>query len=126
MKTILEKISDNFKENQLKVILQNNPMKDDYHTGIRTTNDIKTWEEVLNDNDDEGFTYPDNSKKIFIGKNRITIYSSYEIHLGTFVTTSKMMAQDYAGNKNNIFKKTINPMEVAWINGDEGIYVGQV
>ena len=40
------------KQKQLKIIKKTNPMWDEYHTGIRTVDDIRTWEEVLELNDE--------------------------------------------------------------------------
>ena len=35
------------KQKQLEIIQKNNKMQDDYHTGIRTVEDIKTLEETI-------------------------------------------------------------------------------
>ena len=32
---------------QYEIIKENNPMLDDYHVGIRSPKDIKSWEEVI-------------------------------------------------------------------------------
>lgn len=61
-----------------------------------------------------------------VPKNSIDIYSSNKIDKGTFVSTSKMMADDYTEGTGNVYKKHIDPVEVAWITGDEGIYVGHI
>ena len=53
----------------------------------------------------------------------ITVYSSYPINNGTFVSTSYIQAQEYAGGKNGkVYSKTIPLTDIAWINGDEGQY----
>lgn len=39
------------KQKQLNIILKNNPVNDDYHTWIRTIEDIKIFEETLQDSD---------------------------------------------------------------------------
>ena len=49
------------------------------------------------------FTFEDSQKAIQDGQ--ITIYSSNPIEKWTFVSTSKMMAQDYAGGRLLIFDK---------------------
>lgn len=99
-------------------------MLDDYHVGIRSPKDIKTFQEVIND--EESFGWGDFSKKDAekaLKKGEITIYSSYPIKQGTFVSTSKIQAEEYAGGRGNkIYSKTIPLSEVAWINGDEGQY----
>lgn len=110
------------KESQFKIIQENNPMRDDYHTGIRRASDIKTASEAFKDS--ESFAYPDwteDDAQIALQTGRITIYSSKPIEQGGFISPSKMMAQDYAGS-GKVYSKTVNLKDVAWINGDEGQY----
>lgn len=124
------KEKDDFKKKQLEVILKTNPMHDDIHQGIRKVEDIKTWAECQEyyKTDDEGFSYPDNQfKKICnVRCSFVSIYSSYDIKPGVFVSTSKMMAQDYAGPSGKVWHIDVRPDEVAWMNGDEGMYVGKL
>lgn len=112
------------KVEQYKIIQRTNPMNDDYHTGIRKPSDIKTWEEVLNDKTDDSFAWGDFSRKDAenaLKSGKITIYSSYPIKNGTFVSTSKIQSQEYAGGKGGrLYSRTIPLSKVAWINGDEG------
>ena len=116
------------KQKQLDIINATNPMWDDYHTGIRTIDDIRTWEEVLELNDEsEGqFVWGDFSRadaEQALKDGTITVYSSYPIKNGVFVSTSYIQAQEYAGGKNGkVYSKTIPLTNVAWINGDEGQY----
>lgn len=109
---------------QYKIIQENNPMLDEYHVGIRSPKDIKTWEEAIKD--EESFSWGDYTKEDAIHdleKGTITIYSSYPIEQGTFVSTSKSQAEEYAGGKGNkVYTKEVPLEEVAWINGDEGQY----
>ena len=109
---------------QYEIIKENNPMLDDYHVGIRSPKDIKNWEEVIND--EESFAWGDFTKEDAekaLKKGSITVYSSYPIRQGTFVSTSKIQAEEYAGGKGNkVYSKEIPLSEVAWINGDEGQY----
>ena len=119
----------NTKQKQLEIINANNPMWDDYHTGIRSVEDIRTWEEVLAlDDESEGqFVWGDFSREDAenaLKNNSVTVYSSYPISNGTFVSTSYIQAWEYAGgNKNSkVYSKTVPLDEVAWINGDEGQY----
>ncbi len=113
-----------YKEKQLEIINNTNPMLDDYHVGIRSIEDIKTFEEVIND--DESFAWGDFSKEDAekaLKSGKITVYSSYPIKQGTFVSTSKIQAEEYAGGiGSKIYQKTIPLNQVAWINGDEGQY----
>ena len=115
------------KEAQLAVILKHNPMRDDYHIGIRKLSDIKTFAEVVND--DESFVYGDFSQQDALNAlktGKITVYSSKGINLGDFVSTSRRMAQDYAGYSGRVYQRTVNLTDVAWINGDEGVYTGPI
>ena len=120
-----------YKQAQLEVINQNNKMQDDYHTGIRSVNDILTAKEALDltqeqlDNyEKEGYSYPDftlKDGKAAIDSGYITVYSSKEIKPGVFVTPSKMMAADYAGD-GTVYSKRIPVKDMAFINADEGNY----
>ena len=120
--------SFNTKQKQLEIINKTNPMWDDYHTGIRTTDDIRTWDEVLelDDERDGQFVWGDFSRadaEQALKDGAITVYSSYPIKNGVFVSTSYIQAQEYAGGKNGkVYSKTIPLTDVAWINGDEGQY----
>ena len=110
------------KEKQLEIILTTNPMNDDYHVGIRNIDDIKTFDEVIDD--DESFVWGDFSKEDAIEaleKGEIKVYSSKEIKNGNFVSTSYNQAKDYAGS-GKIHSKIVPLEDVAWISGDEGQY----
>ena len=113
------------KVEQFKIIQETNPMKDDFHVGIRKPSDIKTWKEVIDSEDDgESFAWGDFSKKDAqkaLKTGKITIYSSYPIKDGVFVSTSKIQSEQYAGGTGSkVYKKTVPIESVAWINGDEG------
>lgn len=120
------------KQAQLDIILNTNPMLDDYHTGIRKVEDIKTLEESVEEarseaekyGDDEWSAYPDITNDMLqnaLETGEITIYSSKPIKNGVFVTPSYMQASDYAGG-GNVYEKTVPLTDVAWINTDEGQY----
>lgn len=123
-KTLKATKLQNNKEKQFDIIKNTNPVLDDYHVGIRKVEDIKTFEEIIND--DESFAWGDFSKddaEKALKKGKITIYSSYPIKQGTFVSTSKIQAEQYAGGiGQKIYQKTVPLDEIAWINGDEGQY----
>lgn len=123
VKNVSNNETENRKQAQLDIIQQTNPMRDDYHLGIRSVDDIKTYEEIVSNPDlDEEFVYPDWSladAKQALEAEKITVYSSYPIGEGVFVTPSKMMAQDYAGS-GNVYSAVMDPKDIAWINGDEG------
>lgn len=114
------------KAQQFKKISMENPMIDSYHLGIRDVSDIKSYKEALND--PESFVYPDFTKGMAekaMRSGEITIYSSKPLDksLSQFVTPSKMMASDYAGN-GKVYSKKVSIDDIAWINGDEGNFVG--
>ena len=97
------------KEKQLETILTFNPMLDDYHTGIRTISDIHTFQELYGEEILNGSTY-DEPKSLYVPdieeilkKGNITVYSSYPIKQGVFVTPSKVEARSYSGGKVNPF-----------------------
>ena len=118
----------NNKQMQFDIISNTNPMQDEYHAGIRSENDIRTWNEVLNlDDDSEGqFAWGDYTRDDALRdqeKGTVTVYSSYPIENGNFVSTSKIQAEEYAGGPGSkVYSKEVPLNEVAWINGDEGQY----
>lgn len=113
------------KQMQLEIIERYNPMRDDVHTGIRNIEDIKSFEEVVNEARSEGGTaYPDIGLDMLeeaAKTGRITVYSSYPIKQGVFVSPSRMNAADYAGD-GPIYSKEVPVNDVAWITSDEGQY----
>lgn len=126
--------NSSFKEQQLGIIQKTNPMLDDYHTGIRTVDDIKTFKEAYyiakkeakDGGWDEYASYPDITNEMIedsLKTGKITVYSSNDIKNGAFVTPSYEQALEYAGNDSSKVKsKKVNVDEVAWINLDEGQY----
>lgn len=113
------------KQMQLEIIERYNPMRDDAHTGIRNIEDIKSFEEVVNEAKSEGDTaYPDIGLDMLeeaAKTGRITVYSSYPIKQGVFVSPSQMNAADYAGG-GPVYRKEVSVDDVAWITSDEGQY----
>ena len=123
---------DERKQEQLNIVLRTNPMLDDYHTGIRKVEDIKTFAEVVKEGQEdakkydyeEWSAYPDETNELLqdaLDSGYITIYSSKPIVNGNFVTPSRMQAEDYAGGE-EVYEKTVPVTDVAWINVDEGQY----
>ena len=112
------------KRAQYYIIQKTNPMWDDYHLGIRSPKDIKTFQEVIDEG--EGFEWGDfdlDDAKKALKKGTIKVYSSYAIKNGTFVSTSYQQALEYAGmNPQNVHSRVVALDSVAWINGDEGQY----
>ena len=121
-------IPDNHKQKQLNIILKVNPATNDYNTWIRTVDDIQTFEETLSDGDmalekDEDY-YPDYTYDMVLmalNTGKITVYSSYPIEQGIFVTPSRMEAEAYAGG-GKVYSKTVNLSDVAWIDPTQGQY----
>lgn len=118
--------TDAHKERQLEIVLESNPVHDDIHTWIRNVDDIKTYAEAL---DEEGYEEDDDLTPDFTGKmvskavntGSVTVYSSYPIKQGVFVTPSKMEAQSYAG-KGKVYSKNVKLTDVAWIDPLQGQY----
>lgn len=113
---------DKHKEEQLDIINKSNQMHDEYHTGVRNVDDIKTFEEVVSDSD-APFT-PDYTKEdaeSALKEGEITVYSSKPIENGVFVTPSKIEAKNYAGD-GKVFSKRVSVKDVAWIDAIEGQY----
>ena len=107
------------KQLQLNIILSTNPCNDDYHTWIRTLEDIKTLDETLNDEDYLGYdnftedlTRKDLETAMMTGK--IRVYSSYEIKNGNFVSPSYQIAKSHS--------KLVDINDIAWIDVTEGMY----
>ena len=114
--------NSDLKSKQLEVIKNANPMTDNYHVGIRSAADIKTFEEAMKDG--ESFFYGDfdiTDAEKALKSGEITVYSSKPIEQGGFVSTSQNMARDYAGG-GKVYSKKVKLDDVAWINGDEGQY----
>ena len=83
----------NLKKKQLEIIQKENPAPDDYHTWIRSQDDIKTFDEVIND--DESFVWGDFNKedaKRALENGYVTIYSSQPIKIISY--------QNVVGNYN--------------------------
>lgn len=122
--------NNELKQKQLDIVLKNNPVQDDYHTWIRNVDDIKTFEETLQDSDYKEYyeagedfdeTYTANMAKEALETGKITIYSSYPIDLGIFVSPSYMEAESYSSN-GKVYSKEVNLNDVAWIDPTQGQY----
>lgn len=124
-KTFLDRMGKALsKKARFRAITKANPMKDDYHLGIRSLDDVKDLEEVMDDFGNPDITRPllENALK----QNRIRVYSSRPIEIGSFVTPSRMMATDYAGGKGKpVYEIDLIPNDIGWLSGDEG-QVGRI
>ena len=117
-------ITPEYKQKQLDVIKQSNPAEDDYHTWIRSVDDIKSFEETLDENKDykgEDFdpSYTWDMAEDALQSGEITVYSSKPIANGAFVTPSKMEAEAYAGD-GRIYMATLPLQDIAWIDPTQG------
>lgn len=121
---------ENRKAKQLEIIQNNNPDLDDYHTWIRSVEDIKTFQEALNDSDYKEYfdsgedfdeSYTNKMVRDALEKGSIRVYSSYPIKDGIFVTPSIMEAQSYSGD-GKVYSKIVNLNDVAWIDPTQGQY----
>lgn len=114
------------KQKQFEIIQNTNPAPNEYTTWIRNSNDIKTFKEAFQDPEYieyDSFT-PDYSKTMAenaLKTGNITVYSSYPIEQGVFVTPSRMEAESYSGNQ-TIYKKSVNINDIAWIDITQGQY----
>ena len=101
------------------MIQSSNAAEDDYHTWIRSADEIKTFDEALRDPEwaDYDSFDPDYTAAMAreaLKSGTITVYSSKRIGKGTFVTPSRMEAESYAAN-GKVFEKTVPLADVAWI-----------
>lgn len=114
------------KEKQLEIINKTNPADDDIHTWIRSTEDIKTFNEAFFEDGEYSGMDPDFDEymaKEALNSGKITVYSSYPIENGTFVSPSIMEAEQYAGgDSSKLYSKEVNIDDIAWIDGAEGQY----
>lgn len=117
----------NEKIKQFQVLARTNIITDSYHTGIRTVDDIKTFEESVSEFDEFGAysDYSESDARAALDKGEITVYSSYPIKEGTFVSPSKEMAAMYSSN-GRVYSKKIPLSDVAWISAEEGQFTGPV
>lgn len=120
------------KQRQLQVIQDSNAAPDPYHTWVRDESDILTFEEALNDPDWADYdefdpSYSTDMARQALSSGEITVYSSYPIETGVFVTPSRMEAESYAGS-GQVYERTVPLTDVAWIDPTQGQYapVGQV
>lgn len=114
------------KKSQFQIIQETNPAPEESnYVWIRSPKDIKSFDEVVTDNGESfswgDFTIEDAKKALHRGT--VTVYSSYPIKNGVFVSTSYQQALDYAGgDASKVHSRKVALDSVAWINGDEGQY----
>lgn len=118
--------AEDVKKKQLEIINKHNPAPNTYNTWVRSVDDIKTFEEALAD--DEIAEYdefnPDFDRAMAeqaIKDGEITVYSSYPIKQGVFVSPSYMEAESYSGD-GTVYSKRVPLDSVAWIDITQGQY----
>lgn len=114
------------KQKQYDIVTSENAMRDDIHTGIRSVEDIRTFDEALDyDGISEGDSVTPDYTAEMIRKakksGKITVYSSKPIKAGGFVTPSEMEARSYAGS-GPIYSQEVSLADVAWIDSVQGQY----
>lgn len=117
--------TQNVKQKQLEIIEKVNSALNTYNTWIRKVEDIKTLAETLEDSDwSDGDEFnPDLTRDMIedsIKSGEITVYSSYPIGQGVFVSPSYMEAESYSGD-GNVYEKTVKIDDVAWIDPTQGM-----
>lgn len=113
------------KQEQFDIIQATNPAPEANYTWIRSVDDIKTFSEAYYDDVDgyaaSGFTddYTAEDIKRVLDTGKVTVYSSYPIVNGTFVTPSKMEAiYSYGGGSG--YAADLDVSDIAWIDVDQG------
>lgn len=111
---------------QFAIIRDSNAADDGYHTWIRSAAEIKTLSETLADPEWAEYDEydPDYTRQMAedaVRTGKITVYSSYKIGNGVFVTPSRMEAESYSGD-GKVYSKTVNVGDVAWIDPTQGQY----
>lgn len=108
------------KERQFELIQNNHPKEDwDYQTWINSVNDVKTYQEAVDDDRAGTPDFDDADIDRALKTGRVRVYSSHRIRIGTFVTPSRMEAENYAGSE-NVYSKTVPLTDVAWIDSLQG------
>ena len=118
--------TDALKERQMQIIQETNPADDDYHTWIRSAEEIKTFREAIEDPEWAEYDEynPDFTRAMAeeaMESGEIEVFSSYPIEAGGFVSPSRMEAESYSGN-GRVYSKTVPLTDVAWIDPTQGQY----
>lgn len=110
-----------------------NPCNDTEHLWVRTGEDVMTFYEATHNEHDDGYdgtpdwnVYPDFTGRDLertLSSGSAVVYSSYPIRPGTFVSTSKLEAKEYAGS-GKVYSKKVSLDHVAWVGNPQGMYIG--
>ena len=117
-------------EAQLEIIQSTNPAPNETLAWVRNIYDIHDFVGGIkwgmdNNGYEKGTDFtPDYTAEMMqeaMQTGMITVYSSYPIEQGIFVTPSRMEAEGYAGD-GVVYEKTVRTSEVAWIDEGQGQY----
>lgn len=131
MPVISENAPTDRKAAQFDIIRQSNPFDAELgdHTWIKSADDILTYPEAIDNFGGVEDVTPDfraADVQAALDGGEVTVYSSYPIEQGTFVTPSRMEAQNYAGDGAQVYSRRVPLSDVAWIDEVQGQYTGPV
>ena len=131
MPVISESAPANRKAAQFDIVQQSNPFDAELgdHTWIKSADDILTYPEAIDNFGGVEDVTPDfraADVQAALDSGEVTVYSSYPIEQGTFVTPSRMEAQSYAGDGAQVYSQRVPLSDVAWIDEVQGQYTGPV
>ena len=131
MPVISENAPTDRKAAQFDIIRQSNPFDAELgdHTWIKSADDILTYPEAIDNFGGVEDVTPDfraADVQAALDGGEVTVYSSYPIEQGTFVTPSRMEAQNYAGDRAQVYSRRVPLSDVAWIDEVQGQYTGPV
>lgn len=114
------------RQKQWEIIQKTNPKEEGTNsTWVDKPEDAKTFYEVnhkdsdypFNENYSDDWTVKDKMNVEATGK--ITVYSSYPIEDGNWVTPSKEERLSYAGS-GKLYSATMDPRDIAWVDAGQG------
>lgn len=114
------------RQKQWEIIQKTNPKEEGTNsTWVDKPEDAKTFYEVnhkdsdypFNENYSDDWTVRDKMNVEATGK--ITVYSSYPIEDGNWVTPSKEEGLSYAGS-GKLYSATMDPRDIAWVDAGQG------
>lgn len=114
------------RQKQWEIIQKTNPKEEGTNsTWVDKPEDAKTFYEVnhkdsdypFNENYSDDWTVKDKMNVEATGK--ITVYSSYPIEDGNWVTPSKEEGLSYAGS-GKLYSATMDPRDIAWVDAGQG------
>ena len=114
------------RQKQWEIIQKTNPKEEGTNsTWVDKPEDAKTFYEVnhkdsdypFNENYSDDWTVKDKMNVEATGK--ITVYSSYPIEDGNWVTPSKEEGLSYAGS-GKLYSVTMDPRDIAWVDAGQG------